>query len=380
MKKAFTLVELLVVIAIIGILIGLLLPAVQAAREAARRMQCTNNLKQFGVALHNFHDTNQQLIGSAAIKAVEGVIARHSDYFMSQQYGRWGFRVDVLPFMEQQAIYDEAIRYMDGGTSRAGFDASSVALKKIDPFICPSDPRGRDDGQSSCGRSNYMACQGDTAVGEVEYRDNYFRGVFRMRLDESLWTLQTNKMHDVKFVSFDFSSVVDGTSNTIAFGETVTASCTNDIKGGVRVLPSGYTVATCLSSVANGKLSGEATDGKSEGWCNSASHSLGAKWTEAIPACQCFNTILPPNAPSCCQINNYQASAGNLTTASSYHSGGANVCLCDGSVRFVSETVNSLSTGKSYSSYTRASTHVGESPYGVWGAMGTRAGGESITL
>lgn len=105
-KRGFTLVELLVVIAIIGILIALLLPAVQAAREAARRSQCTNNLKQLGLALHNFHDVNNRLPASS-----------HDPIFLDPTYrdyrgerDKWSYLVLILPYIEQKALYDDLVQ------------------------------------------------------------------------------------------------------------------------------------------------------------------------------------------------------------------------------------------------------------------------------
>ena len=236
------------------------------------------------------------------------------------------------------------------------------ALPEVDLFLGVRDS------------NNYLACQGDTAVGDASVDDyRTLRGVFRSR-----------RQNDGTFRPFTMSNIVDGTSNTIAFGEVVTFSKTNDIRGGMAVEPSTYTVADCLGRAVSGVLTGDEsgpTESIADTWYNGDSHSLGAKYTEAIPACNAFNTILPPNSPSCCAPSAlYGASGGNLTSASSYHAGGANVCLCDGSVRFVSSTVNALSPGKSYSSYTRGTIHNGESPYGIWGAMGSREGGESTTL
>ena len=372
--RAFTLVELLVVIAIIGILIALLLPAVQAAREAARRMQCTNNLKQFGIAFHNFHDVNNELIGNAWIKTAVGIREPKGWAITDSYTGRWGFAIEVLPFIEQSALYEYYCTYIGGGETRSGWDGASIG-RPVQTFRCPSDPRAENPGQGGSSRNNYLACHADTALADNAAGNNNYaaiRGVFRARLENGV------------FRPFTMSNIVDGTSNTIAFGEVVTFSQTNDVRGGVAMMASSYTVADCLGRAVGGVLTGdgEGPAATTAGtWYNSDRHTLGAKYTEAIPACNVFNAILPPNSPSCANAaTDYGAYSGNLTTVSSFHSGGANVCLCDGSVRFVSETINDLSPGKSYSSFTRASVHFGESPYGIWGAMGTREGGESTTL
>ncbi len=131
-RRGFTLVELLVVIAIIGILIGLLLPAVQAAREAARRMQCTNNVKQFCLAMHNFHDVNNYLPSQGA-------------WGQGVKSGRFGVHYQLLPFIEQTALKD-AIDSSSGPTqpwlpSADGSAAWQIRTTKITTFLCPSDPQ-----------------------------------------------------------------------------------------------------------------------------------------------------------------------------------------------------------------------------------------------
>ncbi|MDD3588022.1 MAG: DUF1559 domain-containing protein [Thermoguttaceae bacterium] len=371
--RAFTLVELLVVIAIIGILIALLLPAVQAAREAARRMQCTNNLKQLGIAFHNFHDVNNELIACAYIKTAIGIRQSQGWSLIDGYAGRWGYAIEVLPYIEQGATYDAYVTYIKAAATRAGWDNVSKDYPVV-TFRCPSDPRSADPGQGEASRNNYLACTGDTAgAAGVIWDYRVLRGVFRSRL------MNTGDMQ-----SLTMSNIVDGTSNTIAFGEVVSFSKTNDIRGGMAAEATGYTVADCLGRAVNGVLSGPEsgpTATVAGSWFSGNAHSLCAKYSEAVPACNVFNTILPPNSPSCCTPDaTYGACSGNLTSVSSYHAGGANVGLCDGAVRFVSNTVNALSPGYSYSSYSPFSLHDGESPFGIWGAMGTREGGESTAL
>ena len=374
--SGFTLVELLVVIAIIGILIALLLPAVQAAREAARRMQCTNNMKQLGIGLHNFHDVNNEIVASSWIKSVDGK-REAKGWPRTQQLGRWGYSIEMLPYIEQQAMYDYYINQCITSQNSAGFDGFSKN-RGIEPFWCPSDARARYPGQGECARISYHINQGDTCVGEEPWNvESSIRGVFKNRLSG-------NNRNDAQPAPFTFANIVDGTSNTVAFAELCTYSSTNELRGGVAIMGAGYTVADCLARGVNGVLAGDGSGPAATSantWYNGNAHSIGSKFTEAIPACQTVNLILPPNSPSCAQAQtNYGPYSGNLMTASSFHSGGANVTLCDGSVRFISQTINALSPGRSYSSYTRSTIHQGESPYGVWGALGTREGGESITL
>ena len=143
---AFTLVELLVVIAIIGILIALLLPAVQAAREAARRMQCTNNLKQIGIALHNYHDTHRNLPAVLSFYRTS-----YTTLGSPLQNCFWGWQMSIAPFMELQNIHDffevsqkpcmEIAEAVKNGTPK-GLEWYETMKAPLSPFRCPSDGNG----------------------------------------------------------------------------------------------------------------------------------------------------------------------------------------------------------------------------------------------
>lgn len=196
-RTAFTLVELLVVIAIIGILVGLLLPAVQQAREAARRMQCSNNLKQIGLAMHNYHDTFQSL--------PPGWI----DATTNQNRMGWG--TFLLPFIEQSAIYDQmksvgaydvpwyTIPEMTTGTAAV---PNPYAKEVLDAYICPSDPSGGTNANlGDYGKSNY------TGVGGA----HYVKG-----------SGANGTLYDNSFIKF--RDMTDGLSNAIVIGERSTVN------------------------------------------------------------------------------------------------------------------------------------------------------------
>ncbi|MDR0336323.1 MAG: DUF1559 domain-containing protein, partial [Planctomycetaceae bacterium] len=183
MRFGFTLVELLVVIAIIGVLIALLLPAVQAAREAARRMQCTNKLKQMAIACHNHHDTSNLWPSAQMIpQAIAGAKKTGSvgtDGVPVQQLRRWGYVVQILPFLEQQSVFDNVVQYLDT-TVNASPWANTAALRvKMSALICPSDSVGQATDANAHSRLSYHASNGDSIMNDGETDMKKYRGPFR---------------------------------------------------------------------------------------------------------------------------------------------------------------------------------------------------------
>lgn len=354
-RRAFTLVELLVVIAIIGILIALLLPAVQAAREAARRAQCTNNLKQLGLALHNYHDTYKKFPSLGQGTEEGGTVYAESNY------GHLSGVAVLLPFMEQGPVYDQLTSPQAspgpwpawgpvpwyGGTF-AAFNAD------IGSFICPSDNAPFKTGPyANQGNTNYCFSVGDDIdIGSRGRTDP--RGIFGAE----------------SFMSI--ADIRDGTSNTIAMSEMVVSRGSgNNIHGNyvwqtgndLRDNPAGnclvYKEGNLISSAAPG------------------THDIrGVAWAWGCMVASGFNTVLPPNSIGC---KNGQNEWGNdaLFPPDSYHPGGVNGLLADGSVTFISNTID---TGDLTSPAARHTTGLtAPSPYGVWGAMGSRQGGETTS-
>ena len=348
-QRAFTLVELLVVIAIIGILIALLLPAVQAAREAARRSQCTNNLKQLGLAHHNYHDTNKVFVyrkGGTGPRV-------GSDCNTANNDRRSGF-ISILPYMEQTALYDQ-IMSGDGTVAPegpCGWSDWSGWDNAPDTLLCPSDGSLPALSTDARGMHNYAFCVGDQVNGVRD--DQSVRGVFSYRL--------CTKIADIR----------DGTSNTIMMSErlkaefhldSVAAGEVEHVVGAAFGVGGVTTAPNVCYTVSDGKYYTAGTGVRGE---------LGGKWSDGQPENIAFNTVLPPNAPSCGDDSDGNDMVNIVIPPASRHPGGANCLLADGSVRFVSETID---TGD----LSVAQPSGGPSLYGVWGALGSKEGGETVS-
>lgn len=210
-SRGFTLVELLVVIAIIGVLVGLLLPAVQAAREAARRMSCSNNLKQLGLALHNYHDVYKAFPRASSIDlAGWGTIPLGPGGVMSSNiYTQWGWGTGLLPYVEQTGLYNKLNPNIDTFNARLT-DSVPLLTIPLSVFICPSDP------ESNLNRNRPFQGQGPpglTYTGPIQIAKSNYVG---NNGDENHDGLFLNTWPPSATRIRDFT---DGTSNTIAIGE-----------------------------------------------------------------------------------------------------------------------------------------------------------------
>ncbi|MBQ9874174.1 MAG: DUF1559 domain-containing protein [Thermoguttaceae bacterium] len=364
-KKGFTLVELLVVIAIIGILIGLLLPAVQAAREAARRMQCTNNLKQIMLAAQNYHDVN------GSFQPARGGGDGGGDY------GWVGHHVWALPFAEQAPLYDTIKAELFPNAQSNG---SGVYSKGPTYLLCPSDGNSKTQCSwvNNAWRTNYAGSWGDS-ICQTDESSMTSRGFFPGGLYSAV---RINNSRHV--TTRNMSEITDGTSNTIAYSEMVTAKQqgTNQVKGGIGYIADGATVAI-PRNVLNLVNANDRTLYNG----SVCTFSRGDNYAHGSVSITGFQTILPPNSPS---ARNYSSGAGQagwgygICSAQSNHSGGVNCAMVDGSVRFVSDTIDcgDMDANVNGSTYpTMSASHgkefAGKSPFGVWGAMGSIDGGES---
>lgn len=361
---AFTLVELLVVIAIIGILISLLLPAVQAAREAARRMQCTNHLKQLALALHTYHDTFN------AFPAKRSAKLRGNFYTGGLLAGRgedsdWSALLHLLPYVEQTAKYEDIAA--NGGTYPRD-RSRTVFATRIAAFRCPSD--GNNDNYMS---TNYMVCLSDIIWDCESYGSAIFQG-------RSVFVNQ--RWNGMSFVS-------DGTSNTIALGEAVMGGTGTvaRIKGGIQMgvanannkpgtkcMPAQVAPDGVLTNPYNFADTGLTQYNQANG------NRRGGRIHDGAALHTGFQTATPPNSPSCYSRATYTVKNDlpqfrwGLYPTTSNHTGGVNVGIFDGSVQFVSETID-YGGGMLDEPAT-----AGKSLLGIWGASGSPNGGESASL
>ena len=355
--SAFTLVELLVVIAIIGILIALLLPAVQAAREAARRMQCSNNFKQWGVSLHVYHDANR------ACPAQQSWIwqKREGESEPVNTYN-WGPTFRLFPYMEQTARYEAIIQRRPNVWEG---NAIPEMQGNVTTILCPSDGNASTPGHNGGGRSSVVACCGD-GIDANQLRANEVSTVYNIST-RGMFTAGSWK---------NLSAASDGTSNTIAASETVTNSTGNgflDIKGGV------YPVRPWSASTCN--TDARSSTDRTQMAAGTNGSYRGNWFGEGRPINAAFNTVMPPNGPSC---SNGSGDGGwAIVAASSNHTGGVNALRLDGSVDFVTDSVGTNLTGmddRDDGNEPVAGPNSGRSPYGIWGAMGTPQGKETTTL
>ncbi|MDR2704649.1 MAG: DUF1559 domain-containing protein [Planctomycetaceae bacterium] len=373
----FTLVELLVVIASIGVLIALLLPAVQAAREAARRMQCTNHLKQYAIALHNYHIVNNSFPAGRS-----GPGCHNEPVADNTQRSCWNALFYVTPYMEQQARYDAYMEVcsmtgtVDGNTKVAGqctqpwWRNDTESIKKVcsypspSIYLCPSDSEATKPGYASSlwgteyqnARTNYMTCRGDWA--RIDSNSTYSNNAIGYGFET------TRGMFGV-MAWFGIESCTDGTSNTLFLSEHATSyeKNTPTVLAGGQYGVSGVSERPSLCTLAQsgGMLTSSLIDSLFGTLAfNGRMNSTG------------FVTMGPPNDPACM---NAASNGFGLVPPTSYHVGGVNAALTDASVRFISQTIE-CGDQTSNTTIRRSSA----SRFGVWGALGSRDSGEAKPL
>ncbi|HEY0981116.1 DUF1559 family PulG-like putative transporter [Schlesneria sp.] len=293
-RHAFTLIELLVVIAIIAVLIALLLPAVQQAREAARRTQCKNNLKQLGLALHNYADAFGMFPA--------GHMDTYTDYISAGARHQFSWLTAILPYIDQTPLFN-MINFSDADlmlNANVNPKFYEVAGKSVPAFLCPSDPIGRVS--PTLAPSNYMASQGSLC----DCRGNSCNGLF----GHSSYTR--------------LAWITDGLSQTIACGET--------LKGDLNpaTLQDNYIFTNASGSTASNVST-----------CQSVAPTQSDRataWFGGQPQFNIMTTLRPPNDKQFdCIAPNYGCT--NMA-ARSAHVGGAHLIFADGSVHFISENIS----------------------------------------
>jgi prepilin-type N-terminal cleavage/methylation domain-containing protein/prepilin-type processing-associated H-X9-DG protein len=346
-RRGFTLIELLVVIAIIAVLIALLLPAVQAAREAARRGQCSNNMKQIGLGMHNYHSTHGVFpLGGAPTAGYPG----NPPY--NPTWGTWSAQALMLGYLEQMPLYNRANFSWAVGMSN-GFPINSTVSETIlNLFVCPSDGMSPVRASGVWGSPASLSCFQWT--GET---NNYFASLgTSTNYNTGSWgnVPATTGVFTQGGVAYGVQSITDGTSYTIAFGEALIGDNT--------ILNIRWRDGPVLGAApAGGGPFGDATGNNAAiltdlQVCQAGmvippkqyvTNQKGFRWAQDDGGFGMFNTIVPPSSSTYtfawCALKggalNSNASDGQYQNASSNHPGGANFLLADGSVRFVKSTI-----------------------------------------
>ncbi|TWT56332.1 DUF1559 domain-containing protein [Allorhodopirellula solitaria] len=393
-RRAFTLVELLVVIAIIGVLVGLLLPAVQAAREAARRMSCSNNMKQLGLAIHNYHSAFNALPvnGGGTDNTAGSQITSNGNAGNGR---RISWLIPILPYIEQQAMWQQISNPMDSDADgtvdypamgpRAWEQNYTPWMTDIGAYRCPSDPG---TGAPAMGRSNYACSYGDSLhysdQGPLSATNGFFhenggnasqvqqgnRGFFVFR-----WTCQgvQGLGNGRSRPAMQFRDITDGLSNTIMLAEMATHTDPRRITTDAAVGPGnrplgsdpGWAQTVGATDPQRPQFWADATDSIVR---RTASYGRGYRWADAAQIYSVVNTILPPNRE--CVLPGTADSGWAVVPPSSNHQGGVHLVMGDGAIKFVTD---SIEAGNSHAEVIWSENSPGaESPYGVWGAMGTR--------
>ncbi|WP_422922911.1 DUF1559 domain-containing protein [Singulisphaera sp. PoT] len=348
-RRGFTLIELLVVISIIAVLIALLLPAVQSAREAARRSQCTNNLKQIGLALHNYLSAYQVFPFGKGKNYVATLPS-------SAAYARWSVHSQLLMFIEQGNLFNSINFFLPPETPGMAGDVpfmppyqnpnrenQTASLAQVSVFLCPSDGGTNllsqwPGGNNYLGNLDTWACDLSESVPTQVDPNATPSGIF--------YYLSAVRVADV----------TDGLSSTCFFSEKIRGTDTNDgnarsdslvMSGTITPVPNGFEGTRQNCESLNPKTTTRLT------------RRQGMSWVMGEMCCTSYNHVAVPNGKTCAGVG-FSGSMANMpmqVPPSSLHPGGVNMLMGDGTVRFIKSSV-ALPT---------------------WRAIGTRNGGEVVS-
>jgi prepilin-type N-terminal cleavage/methylation domain-containing protein/prepilin-type processing-associated H-X9-DG protein len=379
-RRGFTLIELLVVIAIIAVLIALLLPAVQAAREAARRSQCVNNLKQIGLALHNYHSTNDRFpIGKS--QAADQL--NYSDRAYAG-WTEWGAQAMLLPYMEQNAVYSAINFNYCGGYNYGSYANGTAWTTVINAYLCPSDGaagNGRPGiGTGTPATNSYRASVGTTtAIYWSTFNTPGYASCspdpFNLNGNNPPGNPSCQAYSSGMFaywVPYGLRDAIDGSSNTVAYSETLATDGgpVSPFKRNYGVTGVGGAQQAEAPNIAMIPLAttlaglNACTTAYQTGARTNTNISLvpGIRWGWGATTISMFHTIVPPNSKQYAW-NACRSTCGGcggddstFSNAQSNHSGGVNTLMSDGSVRFIKDSINMQ----------------------TWWALGTRAGNEVL--
>jgi len=356
-RRAFTLIELLVVIAIIAVLIALLLPAVQAAREAARRSQCVNNMKQMGIAIHNYHNVHNVFPMGASSALYDATLTYNAKQNLS-------LHAAILPYVEQTQVYN-AINFNwgceDSATTLCYLINRTGTTARIAAFVCPSDPNaGVPDFNNTSNTNNYYGSVGTTMMWSQIGTNAPYANLNVASLNIPATGLFT--FHN----AYGLNTCVDGSSNTVAFAEAVVGN--QNLQAGQKrsgvINVAAIQAYETLDASANYNNAVAALNACQAAWKAAVAANVdkqrGENWSHASLCMTLFNTVGTPNDfgdswTYCARIGS--GSRADLNSADSYHPGGVNVTMGDGSVKFIKDSVNRR----------------------TWMALGTKSGGEVIS-
>jgi prepilin-type N-terminal cleavage/methylation domain-containing protein/prepilin-type processing-associated H-X9-DG protein len=394
LRRGFTLIELLVVIAIIAVLIALLLPAVQAAREAARRAQCTNNLKQIGLAMHNYHQTANKFPQGKSMSTA------YIPYKGYAGWTEWSAQAQMLPYIEGGTIYNAINFSFAGGYGNAKNINITAWTTSINSFMCPSDTEVNKGGPPNNNQATANAWNNTTYPPNI----NSYRGSIGTTTSVYGWSTgyaccspdpfnangnnQGNSVIPpfstgmfVYWACYGIQDATDGTSNTIAFAESLVGDSSNtsaqyayrknnavtgvtnaaaaEVPDASGVTTAGLPLYTNVIVPALNQCTTSYKAGAGNG--TNISNANGNRWGWGAMSITLFNTVAPPNSQPWNSCRDGCPGCGPddsiFSNAQSNHSGGVNVLMTDGSSRFIKNSI---------------------SPQ-TWMALGTRANGETIS-